>query len=227
MNPCRRPILSMPSQPHINSVPVPAILLAAGASMRLGQPKQLLRLPAFGGETLIDHAVELARAAGAAPIFVILGAHAEEIHRECEMLDCILVRNEAWHQGMASSLRLGISAVLENAPAASGVMVLVCDQPGLSAEHLRRLLDAHAADASSIAASRYAGRTGVPTIFPRALFPALLELQGDQGARTMLQQPGAAIHPVDFPEGELDLDSPEDLQRLQADSMSRPPAKLN
>lgn len=217
----------MPSKPHADSISVPAILLAAGASTRLGQPKQLLRLPAFAGETLLDHAVTLARAAGAAPIFVVLGAHAEEIHLECELLDCILVRNEAWHEGMASSLRLGISAVLENAPAASGVMILVCDQPGLSAEHLRRLLDAQESDPDSIAASRYAGRTGVPAIFPRALFPALLELQGDQGARTMLQQPGAAIRGVDFPAGELDLDSPEDLQRLQAGSMSRPPAKLN
>jgi CTP:molybdopterin cytidylyltransferase MocA len=206
---------------------VPAILLAAGASTRLGQPKQLLRLSAFGGETLIDHAVELARAAGAAPIFVILGAHAEEIHRECEMLDCILVRNEAWHEGMASSLRLGISAVLENVPAASGVMVLVCDQPGLSAEHLRQLLDAQELDPDSIAASRYAGRSGVPAIFPRTLFPSLLELQGDQGARTMLQRPEAAVHAIDFPGGEFDLDSPEDLQRLQAGSVSRRPAKSN
>jgi len=217
----------MPSKPHADSIPVPAILLAAGASTRLGQPKQLLRLPGLAGETLLDHAIALGRAAGAAPIFVVLGAHAEEIHLECELLDCILVRNEAWHEGMASSLRAGISAVLENAPAASGVMVLVCDQPGLSAEHLRRLLDAQESDPDSIAASRYAGRTGVPAIFPRALFPSLLELQGDQGARTMLQQPGAAIHPVDFPAGEFDLDSPEDLQRLQAGSLSRRPAKSN
>jgi molybdenum cofactor cytidylyltransferase len=217
----------MPSKPRADSVPVPAILLAAGASTRLGQPKQNLRLPAFCGQTLLDHAVGLARTAGAAPIFVILGAHAAEIHLECELLDCILVRNEAWAEGMASSIRLAISAVLENAPAASGAMVLVCDQPGLSAEHLRRLLDAHAAEPSRIAASRYAGRTGVPAIFPRALFPALLELQGDQGARALLQQPGAAVDAIEFPEGELDLDSPEDLQRLEEKSRPQPPAKMD
>ncbi len=217
----------MPPKPHADSIPVPAILLAAGASTRLGQPKQLLRLPAFGGETLLDHAVALARASGAAPIFVVLGAHAEAIIRECELLDCILIRNEEWSEGMASSLRVGIAAVLEHAPAASGAMVLVCDQPGLSAEHLVRLLDANRVDGNPIAASRYAGRTGVPAIFPRAMFPALLELQGEQGARTLLQQSGAAVHAIDFAGGELDLDSPEDVERLQRDGSTRPPAKMD
>lgn len=206
---------------------MPAILLAAGASTRLGRPKQLLRLPVFGGETLLDHAVALARAAGAAPIFVVVGAHAEEIILECELLDCIVVHNEAWAEGMASSLRVGIASVLENAPAASGAMVLVCDQPGLSGEHLRSLLEVHRHDPNHIAASRYAGRAGVPVIFPRAVFPALVELQGDHGARVLLQRSGAAVHAVDFPGGELDLDSPEDLERLQADGSTRPPAKTN
>jgi molybdenum cofactor cytidylyltransferase len=214
----------MPSKPPADSIALPAILLAAGASTRLGQPKQLLRLPVFGGETLLDHAVALARASGAAPIFVVLGAHAEEIHLECELLDCILVRNEAWAKGMASSMRVGIAALLENAPDASGAMMMVCDQPGLSAEHLARLLDAHREDGNRIAASRYAGRIGVPTIFPRELFPALLELQGDQGARALLQQPGAAVHAIDFPGGEWDLDSPEDLQQLQVVRSTRSPA---
>lgn len=217
----------MPSKPPADSISVPAILLAAGASTRLGQPKQLLRLPAFGGETLLDHAVALARASGAAPIFVVLGAHAEEISVECDLLDCILVHNEAWAEGMASSLRVGMAGVLEHAPAASGAMVMVCDQPGLTAQHLRCLLDAHAADVNIISASRYTGRTGVPAIFPRALFPALLELQGDQGARALLQQTGTAVHAIDFSGGELDLDSPEDLARLQADGSTRPRANTD
>jgi molybdenum cofactor cytidylyltransferase len=217
----------MPSKPHTDSNPIPAILLAAGASTRLGQPKQLLRLPAFDRETLLDHAVALARAPGAAPIFVVLGAHAEEIILECELLDCILVRNEAWAEGMASSLRVGIAAVLEHAPAASGAMVLVCDQPGLSAELLVRLLDAHKVDENRITASRYAGRMGVPAIFPRATFPSLLALQGDQGARALLQQSGTDVFAIDFPGGELDLDSPEDVERLQADGSARGSAKAD
>ncbi len=215
----------MPLKPLADLIPVPAILLAAGASTRLGQPKQLLRLPAFGSETLLDRAVALARAAGAAPIFVVLGAHAEKIHLECELLDCIVMHNEAWTEGMASSLRVGIAAVLENAPAATGALVLVCDQPGLSEEHLRSLLAAHQADADRIVASRYAGRTGVPAVFPRALFASLLELRGDQGARALLQQAGTAVHAINFPGGELDLDLPDDVERLQVNGSARPPRK--
>jgi molybdenum cofactor cytidylyltransferase len=204
----------MPLPPRIDALSSPAVLLAAGASTRLGQPKQLLRLPAFGAVTLLDHTVGLAREAGAAPMLVVLGAHAEEIQLKCVLLDCILVRNEAWAEGMASSIRLGISAVMENAPDAAGAMVLVCDQPALSADHLRALLDAHRSDPETIAASYYAGRSGVPAIFPRVLFPALLELQGDRGARAILQQAGVAIQPIEFPGGELDLDSPEDCARF-------------
>ncbi|MHB1673913.1 MAG: nucleotidyltransferase family protein [Acidobacteriaceae bacterium] len=212
----------MPPKPRTDSTLLPAIVLAAGGSTRLGQPKQLLRLPAFGGETLIDHAINLAIAAGVAPVFVVLGADANEIQRQSQLRECIVVRNEAWREGMASSIRLGVAAVMGNAPDASGAMVLVCDQPGLSADHLRALLNAHRADPKSIAASRYAGRAGVPVVFPRALFPALLELNGDQGARAMLQQSGLAVDAIDFPGGELDLDSPEDLQRQESDPFARP-----
>ncbi|MES2220614.1 MAG: nucleotidyltransferase family protein [Acidobacteriota bacterium] len=205
----------MPSKPLADPMLIPVILLAAGGSTRLGQPKQLLRLPSFGGATLLDHSVQQVQGAGAAPIFVILGAHADDILLDCALLDCILIRNEAWAEGMASSLRAGIAAVMENAPSAPGAMLLVCDQPGLSAEHLRCLLDAYAADPGRIAASKYAGRLGVPAIFPRASFPALLRLDGDQGARALLRQAGVNIHAIDFPGGELDLDSPADVERLK------------
>ncbi len=176
---------------------------------------------------MLDHAIQQAREAGAAPIFVILGAHADEIHLECELLDCILVRNEAWAEGMASSLRVGIAAVLENAPTASGAMVLVCDQPGLSVENLQGLLTVYEADSNRIAASRYAGRTGVPVIFPRASFSALLQLQGDQGARALLQQAGADVNAIDFPGGEFDLDSPADIERLKMKAASVSSKKLS
>ncbi|MHB1958068.1 MAG: nucleotidyltransferase family protein [Acidobacteriaceae bacterium] len=212
----------MPSKPRTDSTSVPAIVLAGGGSTRLGQPKQLLRLPALGGETLIDHAINLAIAAGVAPVFVVLGADANEIQRQSQLRECIVVRNEAWREGMASSIRLGVAAVMGNAPDASGAMVLVCDQPALSADHLRALLNAHRANPKNIAASRYAGRTGVPVVFPRALFPALLELNGDQGARAMLQQSGLAVHAIDFPGGELDIDTAEDLQRQESDPLARP-----
>jgi molybdenum cofactor cytidylyltransferase len=210
-----------PSNPHGNSVSVAAIVLAAGASARLGKPKQLLRPTGLGGETLLDHTIGAAGDGGAMPIFVVLGAHAEAIQREARLQGCIVVRNEAWGEGMSSSVRTGVSAVGKNVADASGVLLLVCDQPGLTAEHVRALLAAHGNEPSNIAASHYAGRLGVPAVVPRAVFPALMELQGDQGARSIFEQPGLAIQAVEFPQGERDIDSPEDLRRLEMEAAKR------
>lgn len=195
------------------SLPVPAILLAAGASTRLGQPKQLLRLPAFGGETLLDRTARLALEAGATPVFVVLGAYVEEIERSAHLAQCDIVRNAEWPEGMASSLRAGIQAVIEKASEATGVLLMVGDQPALTAEHLRQLLAIHEAQPEIIAASYYANRSGVPVVVPRSLFPALLQLTGDQGARAILQQTEFERVAVPFPGGEWDIDTTEDLRR--------------
>lgn len=211
----------MSSPPRIDSAPIPAVILAGGASTRLGQPKQLLRLPAFAGETLLDHMAGLARATAAMPIFVVLGAHADRIAREAQLLDCTMVRNEAWQEGMASSIRAGISAIMEQVPEASGALVLVCDQPGLTAEHIGELLRAYRRAPTNIVASRYAGRPGVPAVFPAAWFSALLELKGDRGARAIFPQPGLSIQQIDFARGEWDIDVPEDLDPLQSNPQTR------
>ncbi len=201
---------AMPSPLPIDTPRIPAIILAAGASTRLGQPKQLLRLAQWGQEMLLDRAVRLAQEAGAAPVLVVLGAYREEIQRTAQLLDCRVISNEEWREGMASSLRAGVRAVLEQRPPVSGVLVMVCDQLELSAEHLRRLLAAHRAAPDHAIASQYAGRSGVPVVIPGEMFPALLELTGDQGARVILQQASRIIR-IEFPNGERDLDSPDDL----------------
>ncbi len=203
----------MPHSPHSDSPQVPAIILAAGASTRLGQPKQLLRLVEFAPETLLDRAVRLAQEAGAQPILVVLGAHAYEIERGSLLRHCVVLQNPDWPEGMASSLRLGISAVMGQIPTASGALLMVCDQPALSTEHLRKLLASHRAQPEVLAVSSYAGRTGVPIVAPRALFPALLTLTGDQGARAVLHHAGAVIYEIEFPSGEWDIDVPEDLNQ--------------
>lgn len=195
------------------SLPIPAILLAAGASARLGQPKQLLRLPAFGEETLLDRAARLALEAGATRVFVVLGAYADEIEHSAHLTHCDIVRNAEWREGMASSLRAGIQAVIEQSPATTGALLMVCDQPALSAEHLRQLLAIHASQPEVIAASYYADRFGVPVVVPRSLFPALLQLTGDQGARAILQQTEFERVAIPFPSGEWDIDTAEDLRR--------------
>lgn len=206
---------------------IPAILLAAGASTRLGRPKQLLEL---GGERLLERMVRVAREAGCAPVLVVLGAHAEEILATCSLDGAILVRNTAWEEGMASSVRSGLARLTElgsgspgsEAPVQSeaaqvlarleafghsgtsvpGVILMVCDQPAVTSEHLRAL-----ARAGETTASRYAGRNGVPAFIAAEALSALAALRGDSGARALLQRAAA----LDLPGGELDIDTDEDL----------------
>ncbi len=180
-----------------------AAILAAGASTRLGEAKQLARL---GGETLLERAVRTAVEAGCEPVLVVLGARAEKIRSACDLRGAQIVLNPDWQSGMASSVHAALAAL----PAeGDGLVLLACDQPAVTAEHLRRLM---AAGGENAVGSRYAGRTGVPAYFPAILFGELARLSGDQGARSLLSQSPA----IDLPGGELDVDTAEDLARAQA-----------
>jgi len=188
-----------------------AIILAAGASTRLGQPKQLIRI---NGETLLHRTTRLALEAGASPVVAVLGNDDEHLLPELQGLTATFVVNNEWHTGMASSLKRGLQAVLAINPDQANIMVLVCDQPRLDASILKNLLATHATRKPEIAASRYRETLGVPAIFSRTRFPELMELTGDQGARRILQRHIEQVAAVDFPGGEFDLDTPEDLARL-------------
>lgn len=184
-----------------------ALVLAAGQSARLGQPKQLVRL---AGETLLQRSIRVASQAGAEPVFVVLGASYEAV---LESLDGdpheprILI-NKAWATGMASSLRLGAAAA-ERA-GVDDLLVLTCDQPTVSPEHLRHLVNVSKRE--HVVASYYRSRRGIPVLFPDFSFHALQNLHGDAGARELLQDD--AVLTVPLPGGEFDLDTPEDLALL-------------
>ncbi len=194
-----------------NPVTCAAIVLAAGASTRLGQPKQLIRI---NGETLLRRTTRLAIEAGSSPVFVVLASDEAHLTREMTGLAASIVINDEWQTGMASSLKCGLQAVLAVDLNQKNVMVLVCDQPALDASILKNLLATHATRRSQMTVSRYRGTLGVPAIFPRTMFPELMELTGDQGARRLLQRHLEQVASVDFPGGEFDLDTPEDLARL-------------
>jgi len=196
------------------STVVGAIVLAAGASRRLGQPKQLLM---YGGETLLERAIRLAGEAGAAPVVTVLGANYEVICASVEgMSNSVPVINDQWEKGMATSIQAGLKALDAVAPQVNGVVILACDQPRLMKDHLRALLDGFIAQAgSAIVASSYAGVVGIPAVFPRMAFPALGALRGDKGARAVLVNPPCPLISMAFPGGEVDIDLPEDLANLQ------------
>jgi CTP:molybdopterin cytidylyltransferase MocA len=191
---------------------VPAIILAAGASRRLGRLKQLLE---FGGETLLARAIRIAAEAGAEPVLVILGAHAAAISASVPMDHVVTVLNAEWQEGMASSIRAGLRVLSSCAPDAQGAVILGCDQPRLSSDHVRELIQSfEAASTSTVVASVYHGVRGVPAVFPRTIFPRLLALEGDKGARAILADPACTAIDVPFPGGDVDIDLPSDLEQL-------------
>jgi molybdenum cofactor cytidylyltransferase len=191
---------------------VAAILLAAGASRRLGRPKQLLLV---NGETLLARNVRIARAAGVSPVFVVLGAERNRIHAAIEVSGAIAVENPHWQSGLASSICEGVAAVEARLPMSDGVLLMNCDQPRLDTPHLSALLSAfESTGREAIAASSYAGTSGVPAVFPARFFAQLKALAGDKGARTLFAQNSDALVTVPFEGGEIDIDTPEDLTHL-------------
>jgi len=190
---------------------LPAIVLAAGASRRLGQPKQLVQMQ---GETLLARTIRLTLEAGAGPVGVVLAAGADRMLSSVDGPHVHAVINDQWEHGVATSIHAGLRWLRDGRPEASGVMLLVCDQPGLTSQHVRALLDGFAeSDSTVIVASVYAGIRGVPAILPKSEFPNLLALDGDQGARRLLLHPDCAVIEVAFESGVIDIDTPEDLAR--------------
>jgi len=189
-----------------------AIVLAAGASTRLGQPKQLLKLD---GESLLHRTVRIAGEAGCVPIYVVLGFEADRMGLEITDLPVKPIINRDWESGMASSLRCGVEVLMKETPLPERVLVLLCDQAKLSAEILSRLIQTSAGENSMITASNYAGRLGVPAIFNEHLYPDLLKVEGDQGARAVILRHSSQTSVVEFPEGAMDIDTPHDLAGLR------------
>ncbi len=192
-----------------------AIVLAAGGSTRLGRPKQLLRL---NGENLVHRAARFAAEAGCAPVIAVLGCHAERIRSELDDLEVTIAINPDWQSGMGSSVHCGMKSLMEEDASSPKVLLLVCDQVLLSKEILRSLMEKSAETDSPITAATYAGRTGVPAVFCNQLYPDLLAIEGDQGARTLIQRYLQRTIAVDFPGGAVDIDTAEDIVSFQAAS---------
>jgi molybdenum cofactor cytidylyltransferase len=182
---------------------IPAIILAGGASSRLGEPKQLIRL---GGENLLERAVRVAREAGCEPVVVVVGAEHAKVLGNSALGDIVTVINDKWQEGMASSIRLGVGALKHVAADAEGVVLMTCDQPAVTAKHLF-----HLTLRAEVKASRYAGRNGIPAFFPKEQFDALMALTGDKGARELL----VTARSEELPDGDLDVDTAEDLARAR------------
>lgn len=201
--------------PPPDAAPAAALVLAAGSSSRLGQPKQLLL---YEGETLLHRAGRTAVAAGCAPVIVVTGALDAELRAAVADLPIHAVHNPDWAAGMSTSVRAGMSALAQK-PGFSGpppaVLLLLCDQPLLTASHLRELLRVQRETGAPAVASAYADTAGVPMAFGPTLFERLRTLSGAGGARQLLATlPPAQVRTVAFPGGALDVDTPAQYQQL-------------
>ena len=185
------------------------VVLAAGASTRFGSPKQLVRL---NGRPLLHLAVSRAVEVGGQAVTVVLGANAADLAPLLRHTPATVIVNRDWAEGMGSSVRAGIARVPATADAA---LLMLADQPAVTAEDLRRLAGTWRRQPQSIVAAHYDGVTGVPAIFPREDFPALAGLRGDAGARALLKRGGERVVRVPLQAAAIDIDTPEDLLNLQ------------
>ena len=174
------------------------MVLAAGASRRLGRAKQTVEI---GGETLLERAVRVAVEARLEPVVVVV--REEEVGKS--LRGCEVVVNQLADEGMAASIRCGVARAIELG--VSGVVVMACDQVALRAEHLVSLCG----ELDRVTGSGYAGKAGIPAYFPAAVFGELMELRGDVGARELLRGAAAVVD-----EGlALDVDTEADVFRAK------------
>lgn len=187
------------------------VLLAAGSSARLGKPKQLLK---FNGKSLLQQTINSAGDTGINPLIVVVGANASLLSNEIETKKAHTVFNKHWQTGMASSINSGLNFLIEKYPLTDGVIFMMCDQPFVSAGLLKNLIIVQKQTGKPIVCSSYQDVLGVPAIFHKNIFPELLKLKGDTGARKIIQQHPHELATVQFLKGNIDIDTAEDYENL-------------
>jgi CTP:molybdopterin cytidylyltransferase MocA len=191
----------VPAEPPSHGV----VLLAAGASRRLGRAKQLLEVD---GEPLVRRAACYALATEPLHMVVVLGAAEGTVHAALSALRFDAVVCDRWEEGMGRSLADGLGAL---DALCAGALVVLCDQVALTPEHLVALRDAWRRSPSGAAASGYGGVAGVPALLPRAWFDALAEEPADRGARALLLRNRREVTVVPNERLARDVDVPGDL----------------
>ena len=187
------------------------IILAAGESKRFGKPKQLAT---YKGKTLLQNVIDEAAKTDEAAVCVVLGAHREDILAGHITAHIIAGINEDWQSGMASSIQTGLHRLQQNYTDLEGVIIAVSDQPFLSATIFDALIAEQKKSFKGIVASAYANTLGTPVYLDKKYFEKLMALKGDGGAKQILETHEDDVAQVQFEQGEIDIDSPEDLAAI-------------
>ena len=189
-----------------------AIILAAGSSSRMGQSKQLISI---AGETLLNKTINTVTQVGAVKTVVVIGANHQAIKPGSKSEVVEFIYNQQWENGMGNSLKFGLNHVMTHFREIEAALFLVCDQPLLDVQHLRKIVETFEQTKSPIVASFYSGKNGVPVLFHKSMFLELLNIDNQQGAKKIIELNSTLVKSVDFPNGAFDLDTPEDLREFE------------
>ena len=199
---------------------IAAVILAAGESSRLGQPKQLIQ---FRGKTLVRRVVDAASEAGCQPILVVVGSSklVQGISAELKNTGATIISNPNWKGGIGTSIRAGVQHLIEIAPGVEATVLLACDQPFVDRAVIEGLITLHHETRKPIVAARYADTLGVPALFDRSRLQDLLGLDDFAGAKSIILSNRDQVAEFPFPEGEIDIDTAEDRERFCVTSDSQ------
>ena len=186
------------------------VILAAGSSSRMGKPKQNL---VFDNKTLLQHTITAAKQV-IDLVIVTVGAAKEEIMPTIKDLNVEILVNKNWADGMATSITLSVEHLLNLSDKIEGILFLLCDQPFVGTGLLNELMRMSKTSEKGIIGSAYSGTVGVPVYFKKKYFPELLKLKGKEGAKKLIEQFSNDVLSVAFPSGGIDIDSPEDFEKL-------------
>jgi molybdenum cofactor cytidylyltransferase len=188
---------------------IAAIVLAAGASSRMGTPKQTLPVR---GKPMLEDVLEVLRRTKVDQVLVVLGANDAEVRSKVEFKDEVIVHNQDYAKGLSSSIRLGLSAM---GPTTDAVFMVLADQPFLAPGTVDRMIETYLASGAPIVVPVYRGRRGNPVLFGRRLFPEIMKVQGDSGARSVVEGNEDLVLevPVDDEGVVADVDTSSDYER--------------
>ena len=192
---------------------VALIILAAGNSSRLGQPKQLKM---HAGKTLLEHALAAGVQSACASVYVVLGSACEKMQELICAQPVTVIHNESWESGMGSSISAGVQQLLSKESGCDAIIISTCDQPFLSSDIFNQLIERHKESPTKIVASAYGGTFGVPVLFPMDCADELAQLSGNEGAKKVIMRHQDKLATVPFPNGDCDIDTEADWQAFLA-----------
>lgn len=188
--------------------------LNAGSTFDTDQPDTPKMLLPYNGKTFLQHAIDEVQHTQASALVVVSGYYHSLIEPILALQKIAVVENKNWQEGIGSSIQAGVAYTLIQYPATTNIILLVCDQPFISTSLLNQLMATASESTKGIVAAAYSNTLGTPVLFSKKYFECLLALNGNTGAKKIIQQFQNDVAMVEFPAGAIDIDTPEDYVAL-------------